>query len=1062
MVCTTMFGQNADEVFGKNRLQYKDFDWKSIVSENFEVFYYDEGATLSREILKYLEANFDHITDLMGYPPYAKTKIFIYNSITDLQQSNVGINYNGPISGGETKFIKSHIEIAHPGTIAGFKKELLFKVTKLLLDEMLYGGSLKDMLQSNFMNLPEWLVEGAALYISQGWTIEMDDFAREIIRTEKNIKLTKYSGERAALLGQSVWNFIAERYGKSNISSILNYIKIIRNEERSVAITLGIPFNELLMDWKVFYTEMDMELDKSYVVPPEEERFVSKNRRGYYYKNVKFSPDGMKVAYSRNDLGHYNLIIYDIATDEKVVVMSGGNKVINQDVNYNLPLMNWVDDNTLGIIDVRKGKYIFWLYDVVSRSRIPRELKFFTEVNSLAFSQNGRLGIISGTFNGMSDLFLISTRRDRVNRLTNDIYDDIDASFVPNSNTIVFSSNRLTDTLNVKSRDFNNISENYNLFFYNLDTTENVLFRLTNTYSMDFAPTALDHKTIIYLSDQKGIQNLFKYDISTGIYHQLTNYKRNIKEYHYNKDTQSLMFVTLEDAHDVIYYIKQIDIKEQNFTPPSPMQQSKQIKIVRKRSQAKPENKEMSMSDIINSRLKTLETEPDTIKVNTQNQNEVLNTEDYVFEDEPEKPGTGNTFLSQYRSMNTVQNMTGPYEYNSLFSADKVIMSIVGIDPIRGFGLKAETSMNDLLENHHFGGGIITTTDLKSGNVWGFYQYYKEFLDYGVRYDRKNIYWEKLGDQNTLDKYNMNELTFNVSYPIDVRNRVSIKPILMNTNYYDLGTLDPGGIPTSPTVAPAIRNYYAGFNVEYVYDNSLILGMNIKEGTRAKVKLQHFEHFGNRNLSFSNIFAEVRHYQKIHREFNLALRLMYGSFFGKDPKQYALGNMDNSLLINVNQSGMDNPMNQDIPGNRSDILFTEFIGPIRGYDYSSLYGNSVLIFNAELRLPIMKYLNTGYISSNFFRNIQFIGFYDFGSSWTGLSFLNPSNTISTRTIPDDPFSTSPFEITLRNYSNPWISSYGFGFRTMMLGYYSKFDLAWPIENNSTSKPRLSITIGFDF
>ena len=80
-----------------------------------------------------------------------------------------------------------------------------------------------------------------------------------------------------------------------------------------------------------------------------------------------------------------------------------------------------------------------------------------------------------------------------------------------------------------------------------------------------------------------------------------------------------------------------------------------------------------------------------------------------------------------------------------------------------------------------------------------------------------------------------------------------------------------------------------------------------------------------------------------------------------------------------------------------------------------------------------------------------------GSSWTGKSPFNQENTISTEVIEE-----GAFQITIKNFKNPWLASYGVGFRTMMLGYYMKFDLAWPIEDYTVSDPRLSVTLGFDF
>src|SRR5690606_29979210 len=121
-------------------------------------------------------------------------------------------------------------------------------------------------------------------------------------------------------------------------------------------------------------------------------------------------------------------------------------------------------------------------------------------VRSLNFSDNGRLAVISADFEGRNDLFLLSARRDRVRRLTNDLYDDLDPSFVPGTNSIVFSSNRTSDTLRTRvSPEFNELSNTYNLFVFDLDTTKNILKRITNTLSKDHKPLASDGNNFYYL-----------------------------------------------------------------------------------------------------------------------------------------------------------------------------------------------------------------------------------------------------------------------------------------------------------------------------------------------------------------------------------------------------------------------------------------------------------------------------------------------------------------------------------------------------------------------------------
>src|ERR1044072_4920466 len=136
-----LYGQQSREVFGKNRIQYRQFDWVYLSGENFDVYYYDARKAMAQEALEFLEGEFDRITDLIGYPPYFKTKVFLYNSLSDLRQSNVGLNHNFHNVGGETEFIKPYVEVAHMGTAQEFKDELLFQISDIMIHEMMFGGN---------------------------------------------------------------------------------------------------------------------------------------------------------------------------------------------------------------------------------------------------------------------------------------------------------------------------------------------------------------------------------------------------------------------------------------------------------------------------------------------------------------------------------------------------------------------------------------------------------------------------------------------------------------------------------------------------------------------------------------------------------------------------------------------------------------------------------------------------------------------------------------------------------------------------------------------------------
>jgi hypothetical protein len=491
--------QYGQEAFGKNRIQYRQFNWQYLSGENFDVYYYDARKATAQEALTYLESEFDRITDLIAYPPYFKTKVFLYNSLSDLRQSNIGLNRAVFTINGETEFVKPYVEVAFPGTSQEFKEELLFKISELMVNEMMFGGNLKDVFQSSILlNLPDWFVDGAALYVAKGWSAEMDDHIRQVIRTRAGRKITRLTDSEAAFAGQSVWNFIAEKYGKSSVGNILNYTRLTRNEEKSVVITLGISYKQLMAEWYKYYSDMEENVRKSYVKPSDSLQFTKWHNKTTMFPTVKISPDGRYLAYAENDRGHYFVKVRSLENGKERTIISGGSKVINQRVDYKLPVISWADDHTLGVIGVKYGQYVFWLYDLSTRTKLPRELDRFSNIRSINFSGNGRLAVLSADFEGRNDLFLVSSRRDRVRRLTNDPHDDLDPAFIPGTNRIVFSSNRPDDSLRASTKkEIGQVGDNFNLFLFDLDSTKNMLTRLTNTLSKDYAPIALDGKQFL-------------------------------------------------------------------------------------------------------------------------------------------------------------------------------------------------------------------------------------------------------------------------------------------------------------------------------------------------------------------------------------------------------------------------------------------------------------------------------------------------------------------------------------------------------------------------------------
>jgi hypothetical protein len=363
--------------------------------------------------------------------------------------------------------------------------------------------------------------------------------------------------------------------------------------------------------------------------------------------------------------------------------------------------------------------------------------------------------------------------------------------------------------------------------------------------------------------------------------------------------------------------------------------------------------------------------------------------------------------------------------------------------------------MNDILEDHKIYGGVLAITDLRSSNFFGEYQYLKHRIDFGVRFDKKTIFANR---ESRFQRYNLNKIQFPVSYPFSVSSRVTVAPFVANARFTN--AIGNPFVIGSPNALPDANTLYGGLRAEYVFDNTIINGLNMIEGARMKIRYENYRATNVPSQSFDNFTIDLRNYQKIHRDIIFATRLAYGVFGGRARRNYILGGMDNWIFNQRdNQAGFDLLSTYNFLVDRRDQLFMEFVTPLRGFNYNKLSGNNFGLFNAEFRFPIIKYFYRGPITSNFFKNLQLVAFTDIGAAWTGKGPFSRQNSLNTRIEGGE---GNPFRATVTNFKNPFLSGHGAGVRTLLLGYYLKFDVAWGVEDFVVSQPKYYLTFGYDF
>ncbi|MBX9851779.1 MAG: hypothetical protein K2X86_08480 [Cytophagaceae bacterium] len=1022
------FGQQAQEQFGKNRIQYKNFKWKYFSSFNFEIYYYQGGEELAQNAANYAETDFQRISDLIGFSPYSKIKLIVYNSGADMLQSNIGIEDNSILIGGQTHFVKSKIEVAFNGSHEQFKKDISFGISQMMINLMLYGGSLKDIVQSSYLlSLPDWYVDGAAAYVAYGWSIEMDNRVRDIIMEKDLKKPSMLIAEDATFAGQSIWNFIVEEHGKSHIANILNLTRILRNEESSIESTLGTPYSVFMKEWISYYTGMSEKLKDQYQKPAKESKIVKRKRKGYHYSNTFLNQDGSKLAYVKSFKGKYYVVVYDVSNKKDKIVYRGGNKLLNQQEDENVIQLAWQSARMLTFIEKKRDKLWLTYYDLKKGRQAKKNLDF-NQGLSYSFNEDGTQIILSADNGGQSDIYLYDVSGNSTKQITNDLYDDLCPAFISGNSMIAFSSNRLRDSLKTKGT-FKSIVSDYNIFIYDARSRSNALKRITSS-GRNFMPQALDKENILYLSDEKGIFNLYKYNLKSQAASQLSSYFNNIDHYDIDLSTKSLVFTSLDKGKEFVYLVNGFDFN--TVVNPSFTERQRLLDLLRAKNKPVVILDTVSLKDTlpdeeINISDLTFETD-----VKRKKEKELKEKENFFFSDKQKTDANG-------------ISIKGPYDYKHDFSVEKV-NSTVMIDPLRGFGILMEAQMSDMMGNHRMNAGLFGLTDLKSSNVFGEYAYLKHRVDFKARYDRKTYY---AFNETVTHRYTLNKAALTMCYPLSVSERISVSPFVVHTRFTDLNFL----------AQQDVTKLYGGLRGEYVFDNTMITGMNMIEGTRCKVMVEQYANSESSAFNFGKFMIDIRNYRALHKDLVLATRLSYGQFFGNAKKNFLLGGMDNWLFNKTENHGPGDPLNLELLTDNSDVLFAEYVTNLRGFNYNAQFGPKYALFNAELRLPIVKYLYNGVINSNFLNNLQLITFTDIGASWEGKSPFSRDNSTNTVFVGGG---SSPFSATVVNYKNPFLTGYGAGIRTLFLGYYVKFDVAWAMVDYKVTGKKFYLTFGYDF
>jgi Tol biopolymer transport system component len=518
----------AQNYFGQNQVQYDNFKWQVLDTEHFQIYYYPEERQATWDAARMAERAYARLSRVLDHQFREKKPIMLFSSRADFGQNNVTGDL-GEGTGGVTEATRHRMLVNFTGDYRSFEHVLTHEMVHAFQYDIFAHGKAGNGLETLAqVSPPAWFMEGMAEYLSLGpsstitnvWMRDASLFGKLPTIQQMSDDPDKYFPYR---YGQSVWAFVGQNWGDETIGQIMNSVPTV-GVERAFIRELGVTLDDLSDQWR---EDVQTRLLPAIGVMDRPRKFAQavltkKQTEGDIFLAPALSPDGHSIAFLsdgkvRRGEVFIDLWLADAETGKRTA------RLIPSQYDPNFEELRFLysqsafspDGQQLAFTAQRRGKDVLYILDVRSR-KVTKHFNLALEsVTSPTWSPDGTKLAFSGGAGGITDLFVVNVDGTGFRRLTDDKFGDFQPQWSPDGRTIAFATDR--------------DSASFSLLRFKpwrialLDLESGSVSVLPGQAGLNLNPQwAPDGRTIAYVSDRTGTPNVFLYDLDVHAHYQLT------------------------------------------------------------------------------------------------------------------------------------------------------------------------------------------------------------------------------------------------------------------------------------------------------------------------------------------------------------------------------------------------------------------------------------------------------------------------------------------------------------------------------------------------------------
>ncbi len=510
-------------IFGKNKVQYRNFKWKVYHSPHFDVYYYTDQAELLQKVVSFAESAYDQLSQAFDYQIQTPTSLIFYETHSAFEQNNEIPNFIpegiGAFATDLRKRMFMPVDLSDPDLWA----LMLHELTHIFQYHILFGGSTGRGVAAG---APQWLMEGMASFMEGEESARDKMFVRDAVVNDMIPPITQggASGFFAYRFGYAVFEFMVDRWGQEGFRDFLIEFRNTLGGRVGRAIERAFQ-----MSPQDFDAEFRRWLRKRYLAelletgePSDFGRLFRADQTGRSAEiSPTASPSGDLVAAFTTAKGDVDLALFD--TKDRILYKNLTKGLSEKYQYYVVQELTMgrkqgrdtvfsPDGNKLAFF-ARKNRGRHLVLVNALKGKIMRSIPMEEIEQQIAptWSPDGRKVAFAGWQAGNFDIFEIDLETEEITNLTNDHIYDAAPTYSPDGKWMAISS-----TVGGYSK----------IFRINLDNpTQRLPLReglrsQTNETDPVFSP---DGRRMYFTSDATGANNIFSFDLDSGLVQQHTD-----------------------------------------------------------------------------------------------------------------------------------------------------------------------------------------------------------------------------------------------------------------------------------------------------------------------------------------------------------------------------------------------------------------------------------------------------------------------------------------------------------------------------------------------------------